>query len=514
MVKKKMTVIEQNKKLVDDFRESMVQSNLSEKTVNKHAENVSLYINAFLSDYAPKSAAEGIENVDEFFSDWLVRKVMWISPTFYRDCIAGIKKFYRFLLDRNVINADQFNDLNEIIKENKAEWLRIVSGEMAFDDDLDDAFFADSEVEQLMMKHFGDMDPEEILTDDAYFFDEGMLAEHEADAILKDFFIIAKKIQKMKPWQIIDEIDVIELELPTEDENIYVSVIGREGISRAVIFYQGADGLASYLDVLNQVDDSQQLALKQSFIAIYFGEDQEFCTYDSAYLKRSGVSFKGEKEKPFVRVSEPGRMICPIEIMEMTALTDWLEILIKALKYLQKNSQVRAWLEEDQLFTGTLTALGDIKYRFRPLAEIFSQAVDVSVYINEIALAKAKKSLKKSVDVWEVGLFYLPTPIYEEGSEYLADFPHAFMAVDYSSELILGMHIAEDEVDERAFQHYFMNLLMELGKYPEKIHYQNDDVMKVLWPIINALNIAVERKQTLPLLNEVFDGLLEHLTKI
>ncbi|MBS7528721.1 hypothetical protein KHM83_18800 [Fusibacter paucivorans] len=512
-MKKKPVVIEQNKKLVEDFRESMVQSNLSEKTVNKHTENVSLYINEFLSYYAPKSAAEGIENIDEFFSDWLVRKVLWISPTFYKDCITGIKKFYRFLLDREIINADQFNGLNETIKENKAEWLSIVSDEMAFDDGLDDDFFFGGDVEQLIKKHFGDMEPEEILTDDAYFFDEGMLADHEADAILKDFFIQAKMIQKMKPWQIIDETDVIELELPEEDENIYVSVIGREGISRAIIFYRGTEGLASYFDVLNQVEDSQQLAYKQSFTAIYFGEDSEFCTYDSAYLKRSGVSFKGEKEKPFVRVNEPGRMICPIEIIEMTELTDWLEILIRVLKYLQKNKQERAWLEKEQLLTVTLTMLGDLKYRFRPLAEVFSKGVEISVYINEIALAKAKKTLKKSADVWELGLFYLPTPIFEEGSEYLADFPHAFMAVDSSNELILGMHIAEDEVDERAFQLYFMDMIMELGMYPEKIHYQNEDVLKVLWPIVDSLNISVERKQTLPVLTGAYNELLDHLTK-
>lgn len=49
---------------------------------------------------------------------------MWSLPSQIKSNIASFKKFYKFLLGKGVISKTAYNDMIQIIKEEKDNWIR------------------------------------------------------------------------------------------------------------------------------------------------------------------------------------------------------------------------------------------------------------------------------------------------------------------------------------------------------------------------------------------------------
>lgn len=67
---------------------------------------------------------EGCYAPDGFLGYYFIKKCMWSSPSQTRSCIAGIKKFYKFLFGKGAISKVAYNDMLQIIKEEKNNWIR------------------------------------------------------------------------------------------------------------------------------------------------------------------------------------------------------------------------------------------------------------------------------------------------------------------------------------------------------------------------------------------------------
>ena len=49
---------------------------------------------------------------------------MWLSSLQIKSNIASFKKFYKLLLSKGVISKTAYNDMIQIIKEEKDNWIR------------------------------------------------------------------------------------------------------------------------------------------------------------------------------------------------------------------------------------------------------------------------------------------------------------------------------------------------------------------------------------------------------
>ena len=114
---------EANEKLLADFAIWLQQSGLSSKTIDKHTENVDLYINEFLLYEDAEEAPEGVHSIDMFLGYWFIKKAMWSSPSSIKSNAASLKKFYTFLHERGLVSPDDLDSLKETIKEEMPEWL-------------------------------------------------------------------------------------------------------------------------------------------------------------------------------------------------------------------------------------------------------------------------------------------------------------------------------------------------------------------------------------------------------
>ncbi len=80
-----------NKKIIQLFRNWLVDSGLKEKTVNKHIDNVIFYINEYLLYEEAIPATEGITSINDYFNWFFPRKAMWSSVASTKETVASLK---------------------------------------------------------------------------------------------------------------------------------------------------------------------------------------------------------------------------------------------------------------------------------------------------------------------------------------------------------------------------------------------------------------------------------------
>ena len=130
-------IVKNHTLLLENFIEKLINDNLSKKTINTHLNNVYLFVNRFLPYYWDEinklDIVDLMQSIDEYFSDWYIRKHLFSNENSIKSSLSSIKKFFKFLLEIGYIDKITYELIVETIKENKDEWLFIMKGK----DDLD-----------------------------------------------------------------------------------------------------------------------------------------------------------------------------------------------------------------------------------------------------------------------------------------------------------------------------------------------------------------------------------------
>jgi hypothetical protein len=112
-----------NAELLDEFENWLRKSDLTDRTVSKHIENIDFYINEYLLYEDAVEPQDGIDSVSMFLGYWFIKKAMWASESSIKSNAASLKKFYAFLHERGAVSKDDLDSLKETIKEEMPDWL-------------------------------------------------------------------------------------------------------------------------------------------------------------------------------------------------------------------------------------------------------------------------------------------------------------------------------------------------------------------------------------------------------
>ena len=119
-----------NEKYIKEFEEWLNEKDFVKKTIRKHLNNVSLYINDYLNYYGITKVEEGMNYIHSFLDGWFIEKSLWASRNSLKETAASIKKFYQYMSENNYVSVDDYKELCSFIKENMDEFLEQVD---AFD---------------------------------------------------------------------------------------------------------------------------------------------------------------------------------------------------------------------------------------------------------------------------------------------------------------------------------------------------------------------------------------------
>jgi hypothetical protein len=113
----------ENTELLRGFETWLEQSGLKEKTVRKHLGNVSFYIDHYLLYDDIVRPQEGLSAVNGFFNWFFPRKAMWSNVTTTKETVAGLKKFYWYLVEIGLLEAQEYEEFLAEVKSEMPEWL-------------------------------------------------------------------------------------------------------------------------------------------------------------------------------------------------------------------------------------------------------------------------------------------------------------------------------------------------------------------------------------------------------
>lgn len=114
---------QQNDELLEMFMESLMDKGLSEKTISKHCFNVDFYLNYYLVHEDYNTFDDGLVMLDGFFLDFFGRKAIWPSVATIKSIAASLKKFYKFLAEKNLIDAKDYRYFAAEIKDSIKYWI-------------------------------------------------------------------------------------------------------------------------------------------------------------------------------------------------------------------------------------------------------------------------------------------------------------------------------------------------------------------------------------------------------
>jgi 5-hydroxyisourate hydrolase-like protein (transthyretin family) len=112
-----------NEKHIALFKKWLKSNGLTDKTIKNHLSNVDFYISDFLNYYEPQTMEAGCYKIDQFLGDFFRRKAMWASSAQIKANAASIKKFYKCMLEYELVTEEAFLNLCIDIKEGLQEWL-------------------------------------------------------------------------------------------------------------------------------------------------------------------------------------------------------------------------------------------------------------------------------------------------------------------------------------------------------------------------------------------------------
>lgn len=114
---------ERNKKFIEEFEEWLTQKGLVKKTIRKHVNNATLYINDYLNYYEANKMEDGVYSVYGFLDGWFIEKCLWASRNSLKETAASIKKFYECMSEKGYVKKEDYKSLCLEIKEGMDEFL-------------------------------------------------------------------------------------------------------------------------------------------------------------------------------------------------------------------------------------------------------------------------------------------------------------------------------------------------------------------------------------------------------
>ena len=113
-----------NEKFIQEFEEWLNQKGFVKKTIRKHINNASLYINNYLNYYDAAKMEVGVYSVHGFLDEWFIEKCLWSSRNSLKETAASIKKFYECMSEKEHVKKDDYKSLCREIKDNMDEYLK------------------------------------------------------------------------------------------------------------------------------------------------------------------------------------------------------------------------------------------------------------------------------------------------------------------------------------------------------------------------------------------------------
>ncbi|NOV01439.1 DUF7309 domain-containing protein [Paenibacillus planticolens] len=311
-------------------------------------------------------------------------------------------------------------------------------------------------------------------------------------------------------WEHLSNGHIFGVQNPLNGEIGYCCVMGGGGDLYGLAVYLGTEGLETLMSMF-EGDSNQDPMFTQHCLMLSFDNRTELLPAEYKQIKELGLKFRGANAWPTFRLYEPGFLPWPIENQEhVLFLTLALQQAVEVAEAYKHNPDALLEGANNTFLTRVSTGeqlnltWSDEWIEPMPIEVVMANTADP---IDELRVAKVKKSLKKIVAIWEIDCFYMPMPIDEGERPY---YPMMILIVDHESGQILHFGLAEkSEVPKKMAERLF-EILDKMQVIPKGIWVCNENVANYLRQLLHAFEIEAHMILELPALEEAKEGIMDH----
>jgi hypothetical protein len=334
----------------------------------------------------------------------------------------------------------------------------------------------------------------------------------------RELYEAAVRVKELAPWEWMDESEVFGVQNPLTGELGFVSVMGTGGEHFAVAVYMGAEGLYGILEFASQetiTNPDQLLDIPQ--LQASFENRDLLDKQDREVIKKLGLKFRGAHAWPMFRSYRPGFMPWFVTAEEARFLTHALAQTLEVAPRVKDDPDIlQAEGDEggDVYLVRVPSREGDaLVWEDQTVHVPPPEEESVAVVPDAELLGQLRQLPQRAIEI-EVDLFSLPTAIGERGERPYR--PYALMLADARSGMIVGfemMHPDPSLAEMRAgIPSKLAGWLAQAGVVPQRITARSEQLLELLEPLAETLNVTLYQADELPSIDAATDSMFSWMT--
>lgn len=312
----------------------------------------------------------------------------------------------------------------------------------------------------------------------------------------KDLFTIAEKLRTKKLWAKYPEELIFEFK-PQGENPFYITVHGYEEEVVGISLYPNQNDIQKYMNIIDRGDDVefQTIIANQSCITVIYGEENHLGPGDITAMKQAEFHPDNSPHSYiYFRKYQPGMSPWYIQRDDVTFLTKALKAFDEATEHFHNEPPnpsdfMVACSDENGKKQVNIV---DFDHSLRKEKE---DAVKDDLYIARL------KQIKKTARCLEIDICYLGTPVSSQLGP-IPFFPRICIIADSDEGYIADQCLFEETGDEEDTFFAFLSEYLRTNGLPRLIRIKKDHTGYLLHDLCKKLNIKVEEKKELPLIDD------------
>ena len=314
---------------------------------------------------------------------------------------------------------------------------------------------------------------------------------------------------QLYPWACFDDTDLVTVESPNGQENGYCVVLGSGGIERGLAVYRGDEGLAGFLAVMSGMVDPGSLDALNTTDAVSatLADREELDKEDRDVIRSLGLRYRGRGRWPIFRSYEPGYFPWRLEAEDAVLLATALRGM-SSLTVAANHGDVSIDHEDDtNLFLALYLEDGKWHARWDHISAPLP--TPAAAYQDIDRLERLANAALRSETTWELGMYYLPAPLWED-KKARPHLPVCAMLVESESGIVLTELHSQPGASDSDRQELLVNILESMPGLPASILFNNPPLAEMMASVTGPLGINVCIDET-PALWAAKDELFEQI---
>lgn len=326
----------------------------------------------------------------------------------------------------------------------------------------------------------------------------------------------AIKFRDLKCWEYMYDSDLFAVQNPKTGEIGYVCVLGNLGEVFGLNVYLGQEGLNAYIlqseggqTTLSYADTIDQFISTNKCLSVYFKDRNNLSKEDLALIKKLGLKLRGKNKWPLFRFQEPGYFPWYLNKEQLEFLTIILQQANIYCREFKKNPNL--YRQNDNKIC--LRVLNNNKWENQETALFIEIKNEEKPSINELAVKKIKKGMQQLNSIWELDLFFTPSPVQDKvGARPY--YPYCFFMLEQSSEVIICTELLHIKDYREKVIKKFLNFVQQKGAIPKEIWVTKNRTYLLFKDLTEKLGIDLKKVEEFKSLQEARQGLLESMVNM